>query len=93
MNRRTMSLALAADATLVLSACGTDEVPSSAKETVEGAGEGEGAQKGSPSAEPSKAAGRRSSRPDDVDNVFEGWETGTRPRTRLSPTWRGTWTP
>ncbi|AXQ56592.1 hypothetical protein ACWGUN_21325 [Streptomyces koyangensis] len=77
MNRRTLSLALAAAATLVLSACGTDEAPSSAKDTIEGAEKGEGAQKESPSAEPSKAAGRPDIKlPDDVDNVFEGWKTG-----------------
>ncbi|MEU0122085.1 hypothetical protein ABZ114_10380 [Streptomyces albidoflavus] len=77
MNRRTMSLALAAAATLVLSACGTDDAPSSAKDTIEGAEKGENAQKESPSAEPSKAAGRPEiTLPDDVENVFEGWETG-----------------
>ncbi|MFD3948431.1 hypothetical protein ACFWRC_00310 [Streptomyces albidoflavus] len=77
MNRRTLSLALAAAATLVLSACGTDEAPSSAKDTIEGTEKGGGAQKESPSAEPSKAAGRPEiTLPDDVENVFEGWETG-----------------
>ncbi|MFC9018260.1 hypothetical protein ACFTZG_19240, partial [Streptomyces albidoflavus] len=77
MNRRTLSLALAAAATLVLSACGTDEAPSSAKDTIEGTEKGDGAQKESPSAEPSKAAGRPEiTLPDDVENVFEGWETG-----------------
>ncbi|MGW4377558.1 hypothetical protein ACWEJ7_28330 [Streptomyces albidoflavus] len=77
MNRRPMSLALAVAATLVLSACGADEAPSSAKDTTDGVEEGEGAQKGSPSAEPSKAAGRPEiTLPDDVDNVFEGWKTG-----------------
>ncbi|MEU3360665.1 MULTISPECIES: hypothetical protein [Streptomyces] len=77
MNRRTMSLALAAAATLVLSACGADEPPSTAKDPIAGAEKGEGAQKESPSAEPSKAAGRPEIKlPDDVENVFEGWETG-----------------
>ncbi|MGW4377559.1 hypothetical protein ACWEJ7_28335 [Streptomyces albidoflavus] len=72
-----MSLALAVAATLVLSACGADEAPSSAKDTIDGAEKGESAQKASPSAEPSKAAGRPEIKlPDDVDNVFEGWKTG-----------------
>ncbi|MFE7671662.1 hypothetical protein ACFU5N_05525 [Streptomyces albidoflavus] len=77
MNLRTLSLALAAAATLVLSACGADEAPSSAKDTIEGTEKGESVQKESPSAEPSKAAGRPEIKlPDDVDNVFEGWKTG-----------------
>ncbi|WP_436737371.1 hypothetical protein [Streptomyces sp. BBFR102] len=77
MNRRTLSLALAAAATLTLSACGSDEAPSAAKDAIEGAEKGDGAQKEAPSAEPSKAAGRPEiTLPDDVENVFEEWKTG-----------------
>ncbi|MFD4985908.1 hypothetical protein [Streptomyces sp. NPDC058374] len=77
MNRRTLSLALAAAATLVLSACGSDEAPSASKDTIEGAETGDSTKKESPTAEPSKAAGRPEiTLPDDVDNVFEGWKTG-----------------